>query len=220
MTWQNAVDIVKPHVVKLATTDGHGTGFLVHRRDDWVVIATAKHVVTHAHNWGLPIRVDYQNLAPLTLTAVDRTLLLHPEQDSAVLVWKLQKSVAASLPVEPLPLLGDKSFVRTGVTIGWLGYPHLVEGGTRCCFFSGSISDFIRPRYFVDGVAINGVSGGPAFCPDKDGNITIVGSISEYWLNQQDEKSLPGIMVANDISASNVLAQAMDGLLQKLAPTG
>ena len=151
MTWQECVDVVKPHVVRLTTPVGHGTGFLVHRRGDWVAVATAAHVVAHAHEWGLPIKVHWGHLDPVTVQGAGRVLLVHPERDLAVLAWGFDESVAPALPPAPLPILGDKSFVRTGVTIGWLGYPHLVEGGTRCCFFSGSVSDFTDNRYFVDG---------------------------------------------------------------------
>ena len=216
MTWQQCVEIVKPHVVRLTTPNGHGTGFLVLRRNGWIAVATAGHVVAHAHEWGLPIKIEGITLPPLTVKAGDRVLLVHPERDSAVLEWVLDESVAPSLPLEPLPLLGDESFVRTGVTIGWLGYPHLVEGGNRCCFFSGSVSDLIDHRYFVDGVAIHGVSGGPAFCPDKHGNVTIIGSISAYRPNRQGGESLPGLLVADDISASNLLAEATDKLLKQI----
>ena len=216
MTWQECVDIVKPHVVRLTTPTGHGTGFLVHRRGDWVAVATAGHVVAHAHEWGLPIKVHWGHLDPVTVQGAGRVLLVHPERDSAVFAWSFDESVAPALPPAPLPILGDKSFVRTGVAIGWLGYPHLVEGGTRCCFFSGSVSDFIDNRYFVDGVAIHGVSGGPAFCPDKDGNITIVGSISEYRPNRLGNESLPGMLVADDISASTLLTEAADRILKQV----
>lgn len=216
MTWQQCVDIVKPHVVRLTTPDCYGTGFMAYRRNRWVVVATARHVVDHAHDWGLPIKIHWNSLSPVTVTVEDRVLLVHPEHDSAVLAWVLDESLARLLPREPLPLLGDKSFVRTGVRLGWLGYPHLVERGTRCCFFSGSVSDFIDHRYFVDGVAIHGVSGGPAFCPDKDGNVTIIGSISGYQPNRQDGESLPGLLVADDLSASNLPTKAAAKLLQKI----
>ena len=216
MTWQRCVEIVKPHVVRLTTPNGHGTGFLVLRRNGRVAVATAGHVVAHAHEWGLPIKIDGISAPQLTVEAGNRLLLVHPERDSAVLAWALDESDAHALPPEPLPLLGDESFVRTGVTIGWLGYPHLVEGGTRCCFFSGSVSDLIDHRYFVDGVAIHGVSGGPVFCPDKVGRVTIIGSISEYRPNWQGGESLPGLLVADDISPSNLLAEATDNLLKQI----
>lgn len=128
-SWQHCVDVVKPHVVRLTTPTGHGTGFLVHRRGCWVAVATARHVVADAHERGVPIEVHWKNLDAETVPVAGRILRVDPERDFAVLAWLVDRSVAPFLPEEPLPLLGHKSFVRTGVTVGWLGYPHLVEGG-------------------------------------------------------------------------------------------
>lgn len=72
------------------------------------------------------------------------------------------------------------------------------------------MSDLSNHRYYVDGVAIPGVSGGPAFCPNKDGSIIVVGSISAY---RHGGDSLPGLLVADDISASSLLADVVERLL-------
>ena len=66
-------------------------------------------------------------------------------------------------PEFALPLAPKDMFLRVGNDIGWLGFP-AVEA-TRVCFFGGRVSAW-NPNakaYLVDGVAINGVSGGPAF---------------------------------------------------------
>ena len=99
-SWQECVDVVKPHVVRLTTPNGYGTGFLVHRQDGWVAVATARHVVAHAHEWGLPIKVHWKNLSSETVPEAGRVLLVHPERDSAVLAWLLDKDVAPSLRSE------------------------------------------------------------------------------------------------------------------------
>ena len=54
-------------------------------------------------------------------------------------------------------------FLRVGNEIGWLGFPAVET--TSLCFFGGRISAWndTAKFYFVDGVAIHGVSGGPAF---------------------------------------------------------
>jgi hypothetical protein len=67
-----------------------------------------------------------------------------------------------------------------GAPLGWLGYPGLAF--PELCFFRGFISGHQEkpPIYLVDGVAINGVSGGPAF--DLSG--LIVGLISAYRPNE------------------------------------
>lgn len=79
MTWQQCVQIVKPHVVRLTTPNGHGTGFLVLRRNGRVAVATAGHVVAHAHEWGLPIKIGGIASPPISVQAGDRVRnLVHP----------------------------------------------------------------------------------------------------------------------------------------------
>ncbi len=67
------------------------------------------------------------------------------------------------MPAEPLPLVPKDKFLKVGNKIGWLGFPAIQ--GANLCFFSGDISAWLQSQmaYLVDGVAINGVSGGPAF---------------------------------------------------------
>jgi hypothetical protein len=50
MNWDQIVKKVTPHIVKIETPDGHGTGFLSLYNHDktWCGIATAAHVVSHA----------------------------------------------------------------------------------------------------------------------------------------------------------------------------
>jgi hypothetical protein len=50
MNWDHAIKAVSPHLVKIATPTGYGTGFLVLYNIDktWCGIATAAHVVDHA----------------------------------------------------------------------------------------------------------------------------------------------------------------------------
>ena len=36
MDWHSIVDIVAPHVVKIESPTGNGTGFLRYRNDNWV----------------------------------------------------------------------------------------------------------------------------------------------------------------------------------------
>ena len=86
--------------------------------------------------------------------------------------------------------------------IGWLGYP-VIDPDTPC-FFSGTISARKESRraYFIDGVAINGVSGGPVFhLPSEDANdIQIIGAISDYYPNMSLGQPLPGLAQARDVS--------------------
>lgn len=85
-----------------------------------------------------------------------------------------------------------------GSEVGILGFPGLVE--PELCFFKGSVSGFLNqpPTYLIDGVAINGVSGGPAF----DSRAHLIGLVSAYIPNRVDESTtLPGLMSLMPISA-------------------
>ena len=53
--------------------------------------------------------------------------------------------------------------------------------------------------YLIDGVAINGVSGGPVFVSQK-GLPELIGSVSAYILNRQQGDTLPGLLRAQDVS--------------------
>jgi hypothetical protein len=50
MSWDLAVKTVAPHIVRIETPNGYGTGFLAFWNHDrsWCGIATAAHVVKHA----------------------------------------------------------------------------------------------------------------------------------------------------------------------------
>jgi hypothetical protein len=70
------------------------------------------------------------------------------------------------------------------------------------CFFSGTMSAWQAPKksYLIDGVAINGVSGGPVFhCPDP-GRPQIIGCVSAYHVNRATGEALPGLLRAQDVS--------------------
>jgi hypothetical protein len=67
-------------------------------------------------------------------------------------------------------------------------------------FFHGHVSGYLKepPTYLVDGVAIDGVSGGPAF----DNRCHIIGLVSSYLPNKIDEKTiLPGLLALVPINA-------------------
>lgn len=89
-----------------------------------------------------------------------------------------------------LPIFGPESQMPRGTEIGIVGFPGIV--GSEFCFFKGMISGYLHdpPTYLVDGVAINGVSGGPAF----DNRAQVIGLVSSYIPNQIDANmTLPGL---------------------------
>jgi hypothetical protein len=70
------------------------------------------------------------------------------------------------------------------------------------CFFSGIISarqDF-RKAYLIDGVAINGVSGGPVIYSTETEGIQFVGTVNAYKANRVTGEALPGLLIAQDVS--------------------
>jgi hypothetical protein len=52
----------------------------------------------------------------------------------------------------------------------------------------------------IDGVAINGVSGGPVFHGPTAKDIQIIGCVSAYHANRATGEALPGLLRAQDVS--------------------
>lgn len=165
------------------------------------MIVTAAHVVRDAHVWGQIITIhNVAGSASVTLLPNERGLDLHPSLDSAFVTGGLQAFVGNALPTEPIEIVPPQRIVKPGVEVGWLGFPYLVS--PELCFFSGHISAVVDGRYFIDGVAIEGVSGGPAFLyrnVDPTG-LYILGSISAYRPNRATGETLPGLLVADNSS--------------------
>jgi hypothetical protein len=84
--------------------------------------------------------------------------LVNPQNDSAVILFSREK---LSLPGTVLSLLAMNRYVVVGAEVAWLGFPSVAP--ETLCFFSGNVSAVFGGGYLIDGVAINGVSGGPVF---------------------------------------------------------
>jgi hypothetical protein len=100
---------------------------------------------------------------------------------------------------------------KVGVELGWVGFPAVSP--RSLCFFSGRVSARMRndKTYLVDGVAINGVSGGPAF--SCSGNaVELVGVVSAYIANRATGEILPGLAVVQDVHQFQVLAKQLKSL--------
>lgn len=207
MNWDQIVAQVRPHVVRIDTPSVFGTGFLCLSNTDrsLVGIATARHVVAHADKWLAPIRISSEGNKTANLClATERSIWIDPNTDCAVIIaspsaFGLEASLSSlqNLP----PLFPCSSTLPIGSSVGWLGYPSIAD---TMCFFRGVISAVeLSPirTYLIDGVAINGVSGGPVFYCDPDANnISIVGVISAYRPNRLYDESLPGLSIAQDVS--------------------
>lgn len=189
-SWSGTVDAVRPHVVRVLTPRGRGTGFQFHRPgENLVVIATAAHVINHAHAWEEPIRITHsESTESILLKSTDRAVFLDEDKDTAAILFASDK--LPFLPKETFTLAPAKRYYKVGNQIGWLGFPSVAS--SQLCFFGGRISAWDDNSYPVDGVAINGVSGGPAFHPWDEKGPMLMGILSAYIPNRATGEALPG----------------------------
>jgi hypothetical protein len=200
MNWDVAIKTVSPHVVKIETPTGYGTGFLAFYNHDhaWCGFATAAHVVAHADEWQQPIRIRNEaSSVPKFLKADERVIFLDHATDSAIVLF-LKGDL--QLPESPIALLPMEEPCSIGVDVGWLGYPAIEPNSL--CFFAGTVSarQPARKAYLIDGVAINGVSGGPVFHYPAPDRVQIIGCVSAYHVNRATGEALPGLLRAQDVS--------------------
>lgn len=206
MNWGEAIKTISPHVVKIETPTGYGTGFLAfyNLAHDWCGIATAAHVVSHADEWQEPIKIRTEGSPiPKFMQAGERVIYLDRPNNSAVVLF-LKGNL--QLPESPIALMPMDQPCSIGVDIGWLGYP-VIEPNSLC-FFAGTVSarQATRKAYLIDGVAINGVSGGPVFhCPTPD-KAQIIGCVTAYHANRATGEALPGLLRAQDVSHFHSIA--------------
>jgi len=119
----------------------------------------------------------------------DRVIFTNWETDSAVI---LIPKPDFPFPEKIIDLFPTTDVIKLGSEVGWLGFPS-IEPFTLC-FFAGCISARRNNTYLIDGVSINGVSGGPVlYVPDAT-NIQIIGIISFYRANRLPGDTLPGLV--------------------------
>lgn len=211
--WPDAIELVRSLVVKITTPFGSGTGFVFANPEetDLIAIATAAHVIDHAHAWEQPIRIHHLASNASVLARPDnRSIFLEESLDTAAIV--LGKSAFPfSTPVPGMTPVGK--FLKVGNEIGWVGFPAV--SADNLCFFSGRISCWLggTSAYLVDGVAINGVSGGPAFHPVMR-NIEVIGVLSAYIPNRATGEVLPGVCVVRDVKQLQEIVAAFDNLAE------
>jgi len=184
MNWDQIVDKVTPYIVKIETQTGHGTGFLSLYNETKTLcgIATALHVINHADEWKQPIKImHHQSKEFVFLEENDRVIYKDYNTDSAVVLISKEN---LPLPEDIVSLLPSKTPIGIGVEVGWLGFPAVAP--YDLCFFSGNISarQEYRKAYLIDGVAINGVSGGPVIFSTGTDGVQIVGTVSAYQANR------------------------------------
>ncbi|MBI5695572.1 MAG: trypsin-like peptidase domain-containing protein [Nitrospirae bacterium] len=203
MDWDQVVQKVSSHIVKIGTPYGHGTGFLFLYNEDktWCGVATAAHVVSNADEWQQPIRIYHQESTAF-LSVTDRVIILDLNTDSAVVLFPIDK---LQLPENPISLSPVGASLNIGIEVGWLGFPAIAPS---LCFFAGNISarQEHRNAYLIDGVAINGVSGGPVLITSQAEGIQIVGIVTAYQANRATGEALPGLSIAQDVSHFHAVA--------------
>lgn len=197
--WQAAVEAVKPYVVRVSTPDHSGTGFLFAFAAGGGIcgIATAAHALAQAQIWEQPVRIDHHDSGSERLVRPDeRSIVVDEATDTAALVMVRDNF---PLPLQLLPTTPAELHHRVGVEIGWVGFPSVARD--RLCFFSGRVSSWHEEKraYLVDGVAVNGVSGGPAFAYDDSGRLQLLGVVSAYLPNKAAGSALPGLSVVQHI---------------------
>lgn len=193
--WADVLDQVENHVVRVSTPEGSGTGFLIasSKKEGVVGIATALHVVSHAVEWGQPIRITHHaSRKTVLLERANRSIHSNSKADSVLIRFVKEK---LALPGEPIALIKPGKRIREGVELGWCSYPSVYPG--KLCFFSGCVSAWLENEdaYLVDGVAINGVSGGPAFTSP----LRIIGIVTAYIPGRTTRGPLPGVALIRSI---------------------
>jgi hypothetical protein len=214
--WSRAVELIEDHVVRISTPRSSGSGFLLsnNKHNDLCSVATAAHVIDHAHYWDEPIRLEHVKSGKTIVVRGDaRAIFLDAGRDTAALLCNRSE---LPFPADPLPLAPKGMFLKVGNQIGWLGFPAIPSA--NLCFFAGNISAWLRAQnaYLVDGVAINGVSGGPAFhlVDNEAAPVTVMGVVSAYVPNRATGEVLPGLSVVRDVSHFHELAPTFASLDQ------
>jgi hypothetical protein len=199
MGWAKDFEAVRPYIVRLETPQGFGTGFLFayNSNKDFAAIATAAHVVEYADDWKLPVKVRHHESGREVFLVDDGRLVeLDRRRDSASIVMPNP----GFFPDQVLPMIDSTKFHRVGRDVAWAGYPAIAD--PHLCLFTGTIAAFISEddSYLIDGVAINGVSGGPVFVAEKNEPPEVIGSVSAYISNRQRGDTLPGLLRAQDVT--------------------
>ena len=211
MQWHEAINHIRPFVYRISTPTASGTGFLVAHSDagDIFGIATAAHVVGHAYDWEQPIRIEHYDSGQVFVVRPDkRAIFMDSPRDTAAVLFEPGN---VTLPRNPPALFEEGMIIKTGVELGWLGFPAVSP--KNLCFFSGRVSCALEDdsAYLVDGVAINGVSGGPTLWLGNT-DVMYVGVVSAYMANRSGGEALPGLAVVRDVTQFHDIVKRMRSL--------
>lgn len=205
LPWDKVVDRVEKCLYRVYAGQSAGTCFLISlgftqdKSKAYAMFATAWHVVKDmvgSTNDIQLVSADKKKVFDSRTDLIGFAPLGSELFDTALIIAKTGEPLVAES--ELLPFLPPDAMLARGAEIGWLGFPGLVD--PEPCFFHGYISGYLNdpPTYLVDGVAINGASGGPAF----DNRAHLIGLVSAYIPNRLDENTiLPGMTALIPINA-------------------
>jgi hypothetical protein len=205
MGWTDVVDRASNSIFRVYAGSSAGTGFVIglgsdrQTGDNYAMLATAWHVLKDLS--GTPdditiVSANKQEVFSSSATEIGFYRLGDARYDMGLILVKTDDLLIKQF--ELLPLYPYDSILARGSKICWLGFPGIVE--PELCFFHGYISGYVNDPlgYLVDGVAINGVSGGPAL----DERAHVIGLVSAYLPNRVDRvTTLPGMMLLMPIAA-------------------
>lgn len=139
----------------------------------------------------------------------ERVVMIDQSTDSAVILFQKNQF---PLPVSVFSLFSLNNSIPVGAEVGWLGYPSIEP--YELCFFCGNVSAHkpARRAYLIDGVAINGVSGGPVIYAHPTLGAQIIGTVSAYYANRSGGEALPGLLLAQDVSHFHATAQTVKSI--------
>jgi len=217
LAWQGALKLLQNRVFKIRSPRGHGTGFHIGNFGTdgrLCAIATAYHVVQMVHDWGEPVKLAHAETGKeILLKENDRAILTYVNKDLAVILFTLPPDL--TLPKTPIELIPPGAYLVPGVDIAWCGFPAVKND--KLCFFHGFISCYLDQQsdYLIDGVAIHGVSGGPAFYVDIQSNSPkIAGVVTQYIANRTTGETLPGVSMITSIAPFEETIKNLNNLNQ------
>lgn len=203
MNWSTCFKTICPYIVSVETPDGSGTGFLFtyNKKKTVAGFATAAHVVDSADDWKQPIKLIHCiTKKELFVEDDERVIFLDRSRDSASIM--LFGKLDIGLPSDTLPLIDPSKTLSIGAEVGWMGFPSIAR--SNLCFFTGRISARLDDydSYLIDGVAINGVSGGPViYVTTRSSSPKIIGTVTGYMPNRIHGDTLPGLLRVQDVTS-------------------
>lgn len=116
--WAKAVEILKAYSFKIDTPSCSGTGFLIKcgNVNNIFGIATAYHVIKHAHEWEQPIKIIHAASNKQIVIRHQEPFIFHkPFQDVAIIMFPNKE---LELPNENLSLIPEDKSIKAGIPIG------------------------------------------------------------------------------------------------------